>query len=132
MEGEIYCENCKGKFDENDRIPMTLPCSHPICSNCLSSFKPGDKLTCPKCGLDLSKVNLKELKLHQMILSLIRNQLNSQLNSVNSEEQSESGQYEEQSENNSEANANEMNNTSQYNNYNIQNMENYFLQKIFK
>lgn len=124
MEGEIYCENCKGKFDENDRIPMTLPCSHPICSNCLSSFKPGDKLTCPKCGLDLSKVNLKELKPHQMILSLIRNQLNSQLNSVNSEEQSESGQYEEQSENNSEANANEMNNTSQYNNCNIQNINN--------
>ena len=116
MEGEICCENCKGKFDELDHVPMTLPCSHPICSNCLNNFKPGDKFQCPKCGLDLSKVNLKELKPHQMILSLIRNNLNSE---IGSEEQSGTEQYEQSEGGSEEQDENESNSQENVNNNNV-------------
>ena len=121
MEGEICCENCKGKFDELDHVPMTLPCSHPICSNCLANFKPGDKFQCPKCGLDLSKVNLKELKPHQMILSLIRN-LSSE---IASEEQSGTEQYEQseggsEEQDDNESNSQENNNNNQKTNKQIE------------
>ena len=87
-EGPI-CDNCKNPFDENEHIPMTLPCSHPLCSSCIKKIKPNEKIFCQQCGLDLSTVNLKELKPHQMILSLIHSQSNQSESIYNSQEEGE-------------------------------------------
>ena len=88
------CDNCKNPFDENEHIPMTLPCSHPLCSSCINKIKPNEKFFCPQCGLDLSTVNLKELKPHQMILSLIHSQSNQSESIYNSQEENEN-EYDE-------------------------------------
>ena len=87
-EGPI-CDNCKNPFDENEHIPMTLPCSHPLCSSCIKKIKPNEKIFCQQCGLDLSTVNLKELKPHQMILSLIHSNSNQSESIYNSQEEGE-------------------------------------------
>ena len=73
---------------------MTLPCSHPLCSSCINKIKPNEKVFCPQCGLDLSTVNLKELKPHQMILSLIHSQSNQSESRYNSQEEGEN-EYDE-------------------------------------
>ena len=83
------CDNCKNPFDESEHMPMTLPCSHPLCSSCVKKIKPGEKIFCQQCGLDLSTVNLKELKPHQMILSLIHSQSNQSESIYNSQEEGE-------------------------------------------
>ena len=70
-------------------MPMTLPCSHPLCSSCVKKIKPGEKIFCQQCGLDLSTVNLKELKPHQMILSLIHSNSNQSESIYNSQEEGE-------------------------------------------
>ena len=38
------CPKCKIKFDQSRKIPLTLPCGHIICKECLSI---SDKLICP-------------------------------------------------------------------------------------
>lgn len=38
------CPNCKIKFDQSRKIPLTLSCGHIICKECLSI---SDKLVCP-------------------------------------------------------------------------------------
>ena len=83
------CDNCKNPFDESEHMPMTLPCSHPLCSSCVKKLKPGEKIFCQQCGLDLSTVNLKELKPHQMILSLIHSNSNQSESIYNSQEEGE-------------------------------------------
>ncbi len=83
------CDNCKNPFDESEHMPMTLPCSHPLCSSCVKKIKPGEKIFCQQCGLDLSTVNLKELKPHQMILSLIHSNSNQSESIYNSQEEGE-------------------------------------------
>jgi hypothetical protein len=72
------CSVCKNKFDEENHLPLTLPCSHPICKSCISKIKPGDKVICPFCGSDFSNINLNDLKPHQMILSIIRDENNNE------------------------------------------------------
>ena len=88
MDGPL-CDNCKNPFDENEHMPMTLPCSHPLCLNCVKNIKPGEKFFCQQCGLDLSTVNLKQLKPHQMILSLIHSNSNQSESMYNSKEEGE-------------------------------------------
>ena len=111
-EGPI-CDNCKNPFDENEHIPMTLPCSHPLCLNCIKKIQPNEKIFCQQCGLDLSNVNLKELKPHQMILDLIHSQSNQSESIYNSQEEGENETNEEGSEENSIKNTIK-NNTIEY------------------
>ena len=107
-EGPI-CDNCKSQFDDNEHIPMTLPCSHPLCLNCIKKIKPNEKIFCQQCGLDLSNVNLKQLKPHQMVLDLIHNPSNQSESIYNSQEEVENETNEEGTEETS------INNTSKNN-----------------
>jgi len=41
------CCICFSQYDHGEHLPLSLPCGHVYCKSCLTSFCPGDKLTCP-------------------------------------------------------------------------------------
>ena len=52
----LDCEICSDKYDEGDRTPLTLPCGHTICKQCiLNIYQPTKpKISCPKCKKNFS------------------------------------------------------------------------------
>lgn len=53
----LECNICTELFDEDERIPMLLPCHHSFCSECLKRLKRRkDQIKCPTCNA-VHKVN---------------------------------------------------------------------------
>lgn len=44
---ELECPSCFTQFDLTEHLPITLPCSHDLCTSCLGKF--AKENICYKC-----------------------------------------------------------------------------------
>lgn len=80
------CENCQNHFDEEDHIPMILPCSHPLCKKCLELFIKNKTNKCQKCNkeINIAKKTIKDFNPHLLILELLRSAKNFEVDTSSS------------------------------------------------
>lgn len=59
----LECPVCNEQYDEEDRIPLLLPCQHTFCTVCLQKIHKHDKINCPTCRgfLQIKETGIKEL-----------------------------------------------------------------------
>lgn len=59
----LECPVCNEPYDEEDRIPLLLPCQHTFCTVCLHKIHKHDKINCPTCRgvLQIKETGIKEL-----------------------------------------------------------------------
>jgi hypothetical protein len=68
---DYVCKMCEGKFNQDIKKPMVLPCNHTFCNQCLEST--WDKNNYIRCPVDNKKCLLHKDKIqtNQFMLNLI-------------------------------------------------------------
>jgi len=73
---KVTCEICYLNYNETENKPMSLPCGHSICLECLKKFERNDKtLKCPFDNKFINYVN-NVCKPNYTVLKLISNDIN--------------------------------------------------------
>lgn len=92
---KLNCDYCKNIYNENNNLPLILPCNHTICKSCLNSHKNKNIFYCKKCNKNviISKHNLKP---NNKILNYLQFQLQDKSNNNQSELSSKEENEEEE------------------------------------
>ncbi|XP_064122466.1 E3 ubiquitin-protein ligase rnf168-like [Macrobrachium nipponense] len=66
------CGICNEVFNEDDRCPRILPCTHCLCSICLSELIERNSKTCPFCRVEFTASSSKHVGINIHLLEVLR------------------------------------------------------------
>ena len=58
LDRKLICHVCKERYNDDDRVMSSLPCSHIFCHRCLDATNPK---ICPGCRADYNNEDIKKL-----------------------------------------------------------------------
>ena len=72
----VQCELCLEKYNDSDRLPKLLNCSHTFCLACVQRYyesKLKNKLSCPNCRevFTVPRGGVQKLKTNIMVVNLL-------------------------------------------------------------